>query len=250
MSAIHIPWTIVPAGEQSVEAPLPEPPPPPADLDALLDELDAALATLDLLSARQREFPRQIAEIDAKLEKLQSQDICTLAALESRQAEQGKLANMKLLADSQDRKTRTAIAAGQETVCKIGAQAASLVEKLWWDLHTKAFAQAETQFNRLFFRAYEWGDVLSKFKPLVLLDWLKPPEGLRTGSLDTKIIRFRQLRVSADRLREFERMSFEEIAQELELQEAEARERRRQYRPPPGYPEPEPETPREIVQLL
>jgi hypothetical protein len=250
MSAIHIPWTVVPAGEQSVKAPLPEPPSAPADLDTALDELDAQLQKLAELSAKQREFPSTIANIDAKLKELEIQDLDTLPALEARSAQMGKYANMRLLAAAQAKKLAAAIAQEEEVVCRIGTRAFALVERLWWTLHIEAFAQAELEFNRLFFRAYEWGDVLSKFKSIVLLDRLKVPD-FRTGSLDTKLLRCRQLREAANRLKEFGRMSFDEVAQELELQEHEARERRQQYRPPPGNPEPELETPQvRTVQLL
>jgi hypothetical protein len=71
-----------------------------------LNRLDAALSTLDELNARQREFPRHVAEIDTKLKKLAGEDLSTLEALESHQAQQGKLADMKLLAGGQAKKTQ------------------------------------------------------------------------------------------------------------------------------------------------
>jgi hypothetical protein len=72
--------------------------------------------------------------------------------------------------------------------------------------------------------------VLNKYKPLALLDWLKPPDVLRTGAIDTKLVRARQLRTVANRLREFRAMSFEEISAELEAQDSEARSRAQQVR--------------------
>jgi hypothetical protein len=98
---------VVPLEQQSAIAPAEE----PVDLDTELDRLDATLATLDELSARQREFPRHIAEIDAKLAKLAAEDLSTLEALESRQAQQGKYANMKHLAQGQAKKLEAAIRA-------------------------------------------------------------------------------------------------------------------------------------------
>jgi hypothetical protein len=50
---------------------------------------------------------------------------------------------MKLLADSQAKKIKAAVVAQQETVIKIGSQAASLLNNFWWQLHTEAYAQAQ-----------------------------------------------------------------------------------------------------------
>jgi hypothetical protein len=58
----------------------------PADLDTALDQLDAELQKLDELTARQREFPSTIANIDGKLKELEAQDLDTLQALEARSA--------------------------------------------------------------------------------------------------------------------------------------------------------------------
>jgi hypothetical protein len=66
------------------EAPVAE---EPIDLDTALDQLDAELQKLDLLSARQREFPSAIANIDGKLKELEAQDLDTLQALEARSAQ-------------------------------------------------------------------------------------------------------------------------------------------------------------------
>src|SRR5215469_10726020 len=117
---------------------------------------------------------------------------CTLEALEARSAQASKLANMKHLAQVQAKKNSAAIGAQTKVVIEIGTRTASGLEKLWWDFHQEAFAQAETKFNELFFRAYEWPEVLNKYRPLALLEWLKPPDLLRTTSLDIKITRARQ----------------------------------------------------------
>ena len=49
--------------------------------------------------------------IDSKLRELESQDLSTLEAFEARQAQQGKYANMKHLAQSQAKKLEAAIRA-------------------------------------------------------------------------------------------------------------------------------------------
>jgi len=107
------------------------------------------LPTLDELSARQREFPRHIAEIDAKLAKLAAEDLSTLEALESHQAQQGKLANMKLLADSQAKKTQAAIGSQQELAIKIGTQIAGLLETRWWKYYVARATEIEVKFDQL-----------------------------------------------------------------------------------------------------
>ena len=136
---------VVPLEQQSAIAPAEE----PVDLDTELDRLDATLATLDELSARQREFPRHIAEIDAKLAKLAAEDLSTLEALESRQAQQRKLANMKLLADSQAKKTQAAIGSQQELAIKIGTQIAGLLETRWWKYYVARATEIEVKFDQL-----------------------------------------------------------------------------------------------------
>ena len=102
---------------------------------------------------------------------------------------------------------------------------ASELEKLWWDLHQEAFAQAETKFNEWFFRAFEWPDVLSKYRPLALLDWLKPPDLLRTTSVGIKLARARQLRPAFDKLNEFASMSFAQVSERLEEIDRKSRQR-------------------------
>jgi hypothetical protein len=133
------------------------------------------------------------------------------------------------IATLRQKRLKTAITAQEAVVLKIGAQASSLAEQLWWSLQREAYVQARAELDRLFFRAFQHADVLDRYKPLVLLQWLKVPD-LFTSSVDIKITRFRQLRARVDRLREFARMTFEEISDELEAQDRESRERAQQVR--------------------
>jgi hypothetical protein len=219
------------AAANQPKATVTEPPPEetPADLDGALDALDAELRKLDGLITKQAEFPATIAGIDTKLKELENQDLSTLEALESRQAQQGKWSNMRVLADDQVKKNKAAIGAQQATVIKIGEQAASLFQKFWWELHHEAHVQAESEFRRLFYRSYESQDLLSQYKPLVLLQFLKFPD-LYTSSVDLKITRLRQLRVSAEKLKTFSEMSFQEVSARLDEIDRESRERAQQVR--------------------
>jgi hypothetical protein len=153
---------------------VPAPPPEqPADLDTPVDLLDAELEKLDKLKAKEAEFPSTIADIESKLKELENQDLSTLEALESRQAQQGKLANTLVLANGQAKKTKAAITAQTEIVLKIGAQANSLAQQLWGSLHREAYDRPRTKLDELFFHAYEHQDVLERYKPLALLQWLR-----------------------------------------------------------------------------
>jgi hypothetical protein len=218
------------AAANQPKATVTEPPPEqPADLDTALDQLDAELQKLDDLAGKEREFPSTIANIDGKLKELEAQDLDTLQSLEARSAQMGKYANMRVLAASQAKKVKAAIAAQQEVVLKIGSQAASLAQRLWWDFHKEAFGQAEAELNRLFHHAYESPNLLEKYKPLVLLTWLKVPD-FYIGTLDTKIVRCRQLRERANKLREFGAMTFAQVSEKLNQLDRESRERAQQVR--------------------
>src|SRR6516162_8480 len=77
------------------------PPPalePPADLDAMLDELDSALARFDELTDKDRNFPSELKTIENRYAALSNQEVDSVAAIESRSAEAAKLAAMKELA--------------------------------------------------------------------------------------------------------------------------------------------------------
>jgi hypothetical protein len=97
----------------TAKAEVPEAP----DLKSALVQLTTALDALDNLEAKAQEFPRHIAELDAKLTKLEGEDLSTLEALESRQSAAGKLSNMKLLAKGQAEKAKVKVREQQEVVC-------------------------------------------------------------------------------------------------------------------------------------
>ena len=68
------------------------------------------------------------------------------------------------------------------------------------------------------------------YLPILLLQWLKPPNFYfaRFAPPDVKITACRGLREAANKLAEFEKMSFEEIAARVEQLDREARERARE----------------------
>jgi hypothetical protein len=196
----------------------------PADLDTVLKPLDTELEKRDELIGKAERLPAELAEIEKKHEALTSQELDTIEAIESRSAQMGKIAASREIATARQKRIKTDIAAQTEVVLKIGAQANGLAEQLWSSLHTKAYAEAKRELERLFFRAYEHPDVLSKFRPVARLESMKIPD-LYTSSIDLKITRFRQLPERVARLRAFEKMTFEEISAELELQDRKSRER-------------------------
>jgi hypothetical protein len=236
-SIVHIPaiYRFRSDAEREAEATaatVTKPPPEetPADLDSALAALDLELRKLDELTDKDRNFPAELATIEAKHKTLTDQELDSVEAIQSRSAEMSKISAMRELSVIRQKKLAAAISTQREAVVKIGGQAANLLEKLWWDLHTEAHSQAEIEFNRLFFHAFEAPEVLNKYRPLQWLQWHKPPDVLRTRDLDTQIARARQLRASTDRLRQFERMTFEEISNELEALDRESRQRAQQVR--------------------
>jgi hypothetical protein len=259
MARVFVPWVCKSAAEQEADAtaakessvPVAEAraEEPPADLDTELNRLDAALGKLDELTTKNAHFPAELAAIETKHKILTDQELDSIEAMQARSAEMSKLSAMRELGQVRQKKLATAITAQTKAVIEIGGRAASLLEQRWWTNYTRLADEARGEFHRLFFHPFELPDLLASYKPLVLLNWLKIPD-FRTGALDIKLTKCRALRVSSDRLREFEKMTFEELSEELEAQERESRERRRQYRPPPGYPEPEPPREQRTVKLL
>jgi hypothetical protein len=186
----------------------------PIDLDGTLAALDDELRKLDELTDKDRNFPAEMAAIEKKHEALTNQELDSVEAIQSRSAEMSKIAAMRELSLIRQKKLKSSITDQTASVIKIGTRAASLLEKLWWDLHKEAFAQAETEFNRLFFHAFESLATLNSYKPLVLLRFLKFPD-LYTSSVDLKITRFRGLRSAVDKLGEFAAMTFAGLANGL-----------------------------------
>jgi hypothetical protein len=201
----------------------------PIDLDTALSRLDAEFKTLDELVAKEQKFPSTIADIEAKLTELESQDLDTISALEARQSQQGKLSNMKSLVIGQVKKNKAAIAAQTEVVVKIGTQANSLAQQLWSSLEREAYDQAKAKLSELFFRPYEHQDILERYKPLALLSWLKVPD-LFVSSPDIKITRFRALRAASEKLKEFAEMTFAQVSERLEEIDRHSREQAQERR--------------------
>jgi len=223
--------------ELAVAKPAPEAQAAPPDLDTALVQLDIELQKLDELTAKDRAFPDEMAAIEKKHDALVSQELNSVEAILSRSAEASKISAMREPAQVQQKRSKSSITAQTAVVIEIGTRAASLLERLWWDLDRKAFFEAEREFNRLFFGAYGRPEVLSKYRPSVLLGWLKPADVLRTPSVDLKIIRFRQLFASAEKLKAFAAKTFQEISDELDALDRESRERARANaasRPGPG----------------
>src|SRR5262249_18510540 len=117
----------------------------PADLDSALAMLEDCLRELDELSAKDGNFPTELAAIESKHEALPNQELDSVEAIQSRSAEMSKLAAMRELGQVRQKKLKNAITAQEKAIIEIGGRAASLLEKLWWDLHTKAFSEAELE---------------------------------------------------------------------------------------------------------
>jgi hypothetical protein len=63
-----------------------------ADLDTALDELDSALRRLDELTAKDRNFPSDLAAIELKHKTLTDQELDSVEAIQARSAEMSKIA--------------------------------------------------------------------------------------------------------------------------------------------------------------
>jgi hypothetical protein len=183
------------------------------------------LAKRDELIGKAERFPAELAAIEQKHEALTSQELDTIEAIESRSAQMGKITASREIATVRQKRLKAAIETQTAVVLRVGARANGLAQQLWGRLHTKAYAEAKRELERLFFRAFEHVDTLSKFRPVALLEWLKIPD-LFVSSIDLKIVRVRQLPERVARLRAFEKMSFQEISAELEALNRESRERR------------------------
>jgi hypothetical protein len=224
-SIVHVRPEAVPFEQTTATAPAEE----PADLDTELDRLDSALATLDELTARQREFPRHIAEIDARCEALVSSSLDSLEAIQSRSAEMSKLGAMRELGQVRQKKLSAAIGAEQEAAIRLGMRIAGLLEAKWWKLYTKRAHEIRAKFDELFYRSGLDPNLGDAYKPIVALKWMQVPSfnASRFSPPDTKIAKCRQLREAAAKLREFESMSFEEIVARVDEMDRKSRERLR-----------------------
>jgi hypothetical protein len=231
-SFIHFPasYTFIPTPDPETEATAarveqtkatvtkPQPQDAPINLDTALNRLDVELAKLDDLAAKEREFPKTIAGIESKLTELEAQDLDTLPALEARSAQAGKLANMKQLAASQAHKTRAKVAQQQKAVIEIGTRITDLLDAKWWQAYTKRADEIEREFSRLFYRSALDQTLQTSYKPITLLQRLRAPN-LRVSRFsppDVLIAKCRQLLGTANKLVEFEKLSFAEIAARVE----------------------------------
>jgi hypothetical protein len=158
----------------------------PADLDTAVDALDAELRKYDKLKTKQAELPATIAGLEKKRDALTSQELDSVEAIQSRSAQMSNVSATLELATLRQKRLKTDIAAQEKVLIDIGTKANNLAQQFWSSLQREAFDQARTEFDRLFYHAYEHMDTLEKYKPLALLQWLKIPD-LFTSSVDTKL---------------------------------------------------------------
>jgi hypothetical protein len=190
--------------------------------------LDAALATLDELSAKDRNFPSEMAAIESRHDALTNQELDSIEAIQSRSAEMSKIVAMRELAVTRQKKLKTAIAAQTEAVIKTGMQAARLLEARWSSNYGKRADEVRAEFDRLFYRFGLEQNLQDAYKPLTLLQWLRVPNlyNSRFSPPDTIITKCRQLRESTTKLKEFEGMTFAQISERLDEIDRQARELR------------------------
>jgi hypothetical protein len=190
----------------------------PADLDAELTRLDGELNKLDELTEKDRNFPAELAAIEARCEALTNQELDSVEAIQSRSAEMGKISAMRELAVARQKKLKAAITAQMELAIKLGMQIAGLLEAKWWNNYVTRAEEIEREFSRLFYRFGLEQSLQDSYRPIVLLKWTPVPNFnvSRFSSPDTKIAKCRQLRESAEKLREFESLSFAQIADRVE----------------------------------
>ena len=161
------------AALEQTSAPVAQPDEPA--LETLLDELDSALTRFDELTAKDRNFPSELAAIETKRKSLVSQELDSVEAIQSRSAEASKLSAMQELAVMRQKKVRNLIESQQEIVIKLGERIAAELERLWWNNYVKRAEEIKAEFDRLFYRCGLAQDLQDSYVPLVLLQWRKPP---------------------------------------------------------------------------
>jgi len=161
-----------------------------------------------------------------------SQELDSVEAIEARSAQMSKIAAMRELAVIRQKKLKAAIGAEQEAAIKIGTEIAALLEARWWSNYVKRAEEIEREFRRLFHGLGLEQGLQNSYVPIVLLKWIQVPNFnvSRFAPPETRIAKNRRLRESADKLREFEKMSFQEIAARVERLDRESRERAQQVR--------------------
>jgi hypothetical protein len=184
----------------------------------LLEELDSVLARFDELTDKVAIFPAELATIEAKHKTLTDQELDSIEAIEARSAQMSKIAAMRELATSRPKKLKAAVAAQQELAIKIGTRIADNLEQRWWANYTKRADEIGAKFDELFYRSALDQNLQDAYRPITLLQWLRPPDfrTSRFSPADGKIVKCRGLRKAANKLAEFERMSFGQIAERLE----------------------------------
>lgn len=198
---------------------------PGPTFDESLDKLDAAIAELDDLTTKAQAFPSTIVSIDAKMADLESQDLSNLEALESRQAQQGKLNSMKLLAAAQQKRMKVSIANARENIIKLGTIVVRLLDQRWYELYTKVDAEAAAVMTKYFYHTFSL-TMQNQYKGHVLLASLKFPP-IQGWHDKLKIVKFRQLRYAVSRVKEFEVMTLEDVSARLDEMDHEQREQLR-----------------------
>jgi hypothetical protein len=201
----------------------------PIDLDSALATLDDELRKLDELTEKLANFPAELVSIESKREALVSQELDSVEAIQSRSAEASKLGAMIELGQARQKKLTNAVAAQQEITIKVGERIATLLEQRWWNSYVKQCNQVQLEFDRLFYRSALGQDLQNSYKPLTLLEWLRVPDfrTSRFSPADVKIGKSRRLREAANKLAEFEKMSFAQIADRVDEIDRKSRERLR-----------------------
>jgi len=218
------------AALEQTSAPVAQPDEPA--LETLLDELDSALTRFDELTAKDRNFPSELAAIETKRKSLVSQELDSVEAIQSRSAEASKLSAMQELAVMRQKKVRNLIESQQEIVIKLGERIAAELERLWWNNYVKRAEEIKAEFDRLFYGRGLAQDLQDSYVPLVLSQWRKPPtfNVSRFAPPETSLVKCRRLRESANQLKEFEKLSFQEISDRVDETDRRAREQAKERR--------------------
>ena len=182
----------------------------PVNLDTLLDELDSALARFDELNTKAGNFPAEAAAIESRHEALMNQELDSIESIEARSAQASKIIAMREVLTVRQKKVHAAIGAEQDTAIKIGTQIAALLEARWWSNYVKRADEIKFEFERLFYRSGFDQNLQDSYVRIVLLKWMQVPNFnvSRFSQVDVKLAKCRQLRETANKLAEFERMSF------------------------------------------
>lgn len=86
-----------------------------------------------------------------------------------------KIAAMRELAQTRQKKLKAAIVAQQEVVIKLGPRIVSRLEAVWWGHHSKWGQELEREFGRLFYRCGVPPGLQDSYAPITLLQWIRVP---------------------------------------------------------------------------